>query len=264
MKQRAITKATLASGAPRVLAEETPVALVYNGETLAVMMASPRDLHDFAVGFSLAEGVVSHPGQIEDLQIVAHADGLEVQMVLSGPASQALAERRRAMTGPVGCGLCGIDSLAQAMRPLPPLTGQPPQISPAALAAGMDALRAEQVLHDATHAAHAAGFLSPHDGLVSLREDVGRHNALDKLIGALARAGRDPASGALLITSRVSVDMVQKAVMARAGMLVAVSAPTALAVRTARAAGLMLIANARNADCDIFNAPNSPETGHVA
>lgn len=240
------------NGQTRVLAEEVPIALSYNGETQAVMMASPTDLRDFAYGFSLAEGIIAAPQDLETLNIVSHDTGIELQMTLAAAASRALTERRRTMTGPVGCGLCGVDSLTQALRPLPAIAS-PPTPMPAPLIAGaLQTLRDAQKLHDATHAAHAAGFMTLQHGLVLLREDVGRHNALDKLIGAMARNTRNAADGALLITSRVSVDMVQKAVMAGATTLIAVSAPTALALRTAQNAGLTLIANARDHNADRF------------
>jgi FdhD protein len=223
--------------AHRALAEEVPVALVYNGTTQAVMMATPEALEDFALGFSVTEGIVEDAGQIESLEIVEHGAGFEARMWLAEPRAAALAARRRAMTGPVGCGLCGIDSLAEALRPVPPVADTPLALPAEEVGAAMAALRAAQVLHDRTHAAHAAGFWVPGAGLLALREDVGRHNALDKLAGALLGAGIDPASGAALLTSRVSVDLVQKCATLGVPVLIAVSAPTAHAVRLAAEAG---------------------------
>lgn len=251
----------------RVLAQETAIALGYNAETQAVMMASPRDLEDFAIGFSVAEGIVDRADQIEELEVVHHDTGIELRMLLEDTAAAALAARRRSMTGPVGCGLCGIDSLEQALRPLPRLPVSPLRLTPAAIHDALDAMQRGQSLHDQTHAVHAAGFMTPTDGLLTLREDVGRHNALDKLIGALIRASRPPAEGAVLITSRVSVDIVQKTVMAGAPALIAVSAPTARAVHEAEAAGLTLIANAKGGSFVAYTDPNGilePEDSHVA
>ena len=181
----------------RALAEEVPVALVYNGATQAVMMASPQDLEDFALGFSLTEGIVAAPDEIESLEIVAHGTGLEARMWIAPARAGELAARRRAMTGPVGCGLCGIDSLEEALRPVATVADVPLVLPASDIDAAMAALRAGQILHDRTHAAHAAGFWRPGAGLVLLREDVGRHNALDKLAGALLRAGIAPRSGAV-------------------------------------------------------------------
>jgi FdhD protein len=188
-------------------------------------------------------------------------------MWLSGERAEALAARRRAMTGPVGCGLCGIDSLAEALRPVPPVTDTALRLPAGEVAAAMAALRAAQVLHDRTHAAHAAGFWAPGAGLVALREDVGRHNALDKLAGALLRAGTDPRSGAVVLTSRVSVDLVQKAAAIGAPVLIAASAPTAHAARTAAEAGLTLVGNARGDGFDVFSRPDRIQpkaSSHVA
>jgi FdhD protein len=249
------------------LAEEVPVALVYNGTTQAVMMASPQDLEDFALGFSLTEGIVDTPAEIDSLEIVEHGPGLEARMWLASGRADALAARRRAMTGPIGCGLCGLDSLGEALRPVAPVGDTPLILPHDDVDAAMSALRAAQVLHDRTRAAHAAGFWMPGRGLVALREDVGRHNALDKLAGALRHAGLDPRTGAVVLTSRVSVDMVQKTAAIGAPAVVAASAPTAHAVRLARDAGITLVANARGDGFDVFSRPDriQPEaSSHVA
>jgi FdhD protein len=251
----------------RALAEEVPVALVYNGTTQAVMMASPEALEDFALGFSLTEGIIDAPSDIESLEIVPHGEGIEARMWIAAPRADALLARRRAMTGPIGCGLCGIDSLAEALRPIPSVAATPLVLPSTDIAAAMEDLRDAQVLHDRTHAAHAAGFWVPGQGLVALREDVGRHNALDKLAGALLRAGHDPRTGAVILTSRVSLDMVQKTAAIGAPALIAASAPTAHAVRLAEDAGLTLIANARADGFDVFARPDrfQPESAsHVA
>jgi FdhD protein len=241
-----------AHDASRALPEEWAVALVYNGSTRAVMMATPADLTDFAIGFSLTEGIAT-PEQIAEIEVVEHDLGSEVQMWVGADRAEALAARARASVGPVGCGLCGIDSLEQALRPLPTLPESPLRLTQADIDAAVNGLRAGQPLHDQTRAMHAAGFYVPGKGLTHVREDVGRHNALDKLIGALARDGVDRSTGAMVITSRVSVDMVQKTVMAGCPALIAVSAPTAHAVRLARDAGLTLIALARGDGADVFS-----------
>jgi FdhD protein len=243
----------LAAG-DRALPEEMPVALVYNGSTQAVMMATPADLADFAVGFTLTEGIAPL-SEIDEIEIVEHAAGIEARMWLPAARESVLAERRRAMTGPVGCGLCGIDSLDQALRPLPRLGASGMTLTPADIRLALDELRDWQPLHDETRATHAAGFYVPGQGIVMAREDVGRHNALDKLIGALARAGIDPATGAIALTSRISVEMVQKAVMAGAPVVLAVSAPTAHAVRLADSARLTLVSTARGA-ATVFTHPD--------
>ena len=231
----------------RALPEEVPVALVYNGTTQAVMMATPCDLDDFGRGFTRTEGL----GCVESLEVVTHTKGIEVQMWLPEAAAEALAARRRAMAGPVGCGLCGIDSLDEAQRDVPQVSGGP-VLTAQDIALAMSELRAGQGLHDQTRAVHGAGFFAPGQGLVAIREDVGRHNALDKLIGAVG----DCSDGAVVLTSRVSVEMVQKAAMAGAAVILAVSAPTTLAVETAEQAGLTLVALARDETFEIFTHPH--------
>ena len=249
----------------RALPEEVPVAMVFDGTTQAVMMATPDALEDFATGFALTEGLIDHPDQIEDLEIAHHPRGIEARFWLSRPHGQALAARRRSMAGPVGCGLCGIDSIDQAIRPLPRLQSDL-RFHRDQVASASAALEAWQPLHDRTRAVHAAGCLRPDGTLSHAREDVGRHNALDKLIGALARDGADPAQAAFVITSRVSVEMVQKTVMAGCPVLIAVSAPTALAVELAEQAGLTLAAFARGGGFDLYSHPHRIQTGasHVA
>jgi FdhD protein len=238
----------------RAVPEEVPVALTYDGGTEAVMMASPADLEDFAVGFSVTEGIVASPGEIGSLEIVEEEAGIELRMWLAAPHAAALAARRRRIAGPTGCGLCGIDSLAEAVRP-PPVVGAGRSFSAGEIAAGLRALAAAQVLGRETRAVHAAGWFEPGRGLVAIREDVGRHNALDKLAGALLRANENPARGMILLTSRVSVEMVAKAAAIGAPFVVAVSAPTALAVRTAEAAGVTLVAIARDDGFEVFTHP---------
>ncbi len=245
----------------RSLPEETPVAVVFDGTTAAVMMASPGDVRDFAMGFALTEGFISHPDDVAEFEVVHHELGIEARFWLNGDRAQALKARRRSMLGPVGCGLCGIDSLDQAIRPLPALAPGGPTISRCETARATDRLRAHQPLHDQTRAVHAAGFLRPGAGIVLAREDVGRHNALDKLIGAMALQGIDPGQGAIVLTSRVSVEMVQKTVIAGCPVLIAVSAPTAHALRLAEGAGLTLAAFARGEGFDIYSHSERISTG---
>lgn len=256
---RQVAAAPLGAGpnGARALPEECAVALSYDGAVHAVMMATPADLMDFALGFSLTEGIVQSPGDIEDTQIVPHPNGLEARMWLTGPPSAALAGRRRTMAGPVGCGLCGIESLAEALRPLPVVTADALRLTPDQAAAALASLRGGQPLHDETRAVHGAGFWTPQAGLVMAREDVGRHNALDKLIGALARAGIDPGTGAVVLSSRVSVEMVQKCAMAGAPVILAASAPTAHAVRLARGAQITVACRARgDGGLEAFSRPD--------
>lgn len=238
----------------RAVPAEVPVALVYNGTTQAVMMATPGALEDFAAGFSLTEGVVRDLSEIRETELVELPQGIEMRMWLAPEAEARFQARRRAQVGPVGCGLCGIDSITEAMRALPPVSDRL-QLTPADCEAAMKGLMRHQALNDATRAAHAAGLYIPGQGVIFAREDVGRHNALDKLAGAMARAGLKAADGALVITSRVSVDMVQKAAMIGAPVLMAASAPTALAIAEAEAAGLTLVAVLRGAEFELFTHP---------
>jgi len=251
----------------RAVPTEVPVALVYNGTTQAVMMASPDDLEDFAAGFSLTEGMISDLSEIKEIEVLSQDRGIELRIWLAPAAEARFAARRRAQVGPVGCGLCGIDSLAEALRPLPALAAGAMIFAPTDPAAAMGDLTRHQALNDATRATHAAGFYRPGQGTVLAREDVGRHNALDKLAGAMARGGHAAATGALVLTSRVSVDMVQKAAMIGAPVLMAASAPTALAIDEADAAGITLVAVVRGADFEIFTHPErftGARAAHVA
>lgn len=245
----------------RTLPEEVPVAFVFDGTTQAVMMATPSDIEDFAVGFALSEGIVAQADEITEIELVEHGPGIEARMWLTGDRAEALARRRRAAAGPVGCGLCGIDSLDEAVRPLPRVTAGTSALTAAELAGAADALRARQPLHDQTRAVHAAAFLAPGEGIVAVREDVGRHNALDKLIGAMARSGRDMSLGAVVMTSRLSVELVQKCALAGCPVILSVSAPTALALRQAQAAGITLASFARAGGFDLYSHPERITTG---
>jgi len=225
--------------------EEVPVALSYNGVSHAVMLATPTDLEDFAVGFSISEGIVAGPHEIHDLEIVPGCEGIVIEMQIATPRFLALKDVRRTLAGRTGCGLCGVEQLAQAVRPVPmPL----PPATPVALAAIDEALQQLphwQPLRAQTGASHASAWVDAQGHIRLVREDAGRHNALDKLGGALWRSGFQVASGFVLTSSRASYEMVHKAACMGASTLVAVSAPTALAIRTAQEAGLMLIGFAR-------------------
>ncbi|MEJ8406105.1 formate dehydrogenase accessory sulfurtransferase FdhD [Brevundimonas vesicularis] len=234
--------------------EETAVALVHDASTTAVMMATPADLEDFAVGFSLSEGAIVRVEDIRELDVVSQDLGVEVRMWLAPDRALHVASRRRRLAGPTGCGLCGVDSLAEAVRSPRPVAGEALRVDPAALLAAMAALSNAQPLGRETRAMHAAGFWTPTSGLLAVREDVGRHNALDKLIGARARSGAvDGSDGVVLLTSRVSVEMVQKTAVLGAPILCAVSAPTALAIRVAEEAGITLVAVARADGFEVFS-----------
>jgi FdhD protein len=238
----------------RAIPEETALALTYNAGTYAVMMGTPQDLEDFAIGFSLSEGIVQSPDDIDSLEIVPLDDGIELRMWLKQSKADRLGERRRHMTGPTGCGLCGIDSIAEALRPAA-IVGQGRQFTPLQVMAAMQMLPALQKINIETRAVHAAAFWKPEHGIVALREDVGRHNALDKLNGALALEKVTARDGMVLLTSRVSVEMVQKTAAIGAPLMVAVSTPTVLAVRMADAAGITLVAIARTDGFEVFTHP---------
>ena len=234
----------------RVLPAEVAVALSYNGSTHAVMMATPADLTDFARGFTVSEGIAAL-AEIERIDEVETPLGVDLQIWLTDGAAARAVERRRAMAGPVGCGLCGIESLEEVVRDPPKVTGGL-VMTPAQVMQAVAEMPRHQPLHDATRAAHCAALWQS-GGVVLSREDVGRHNAVDKLIGAATLPAGD---AALILTSRVSIDLVQKACTAGFPVLIAVSAPTAAAVRMADAAGLTLIANARPDGFDCYTHPH--------
>lgn len=312
---RIARRAAGTASAPRMVPEETPVALSYAGTTHAVMMASPADLEDFAVGFTLTEGIIRHPDEIESIGIEEAGAGIDIQIRLKDAANTRFEARRRRLAGPVGCGLCGIESIDEAMRAVAEV-GAGLALTEADVVEAVRLLSRQQPFHAQTGAVHAAGFYapagrrfvaddtptpypSPQAGevfanaseppatfraavrgggpapkalpglgdIIAVREDVGRHNALDKLAGALAKAGVDGASGAVIVTSRVSVEMVQKTAAIGAAVIVAVSAPTALAIRTAETAGMTLVALVRGDEFDVFTHPERISTKaakHVA
>ena len=255
------------AAANRMVPEETPVAFSFAGTTHAVMMASPADFEDFALGFSLTEGIIADPKEIEAIEVEDLGAGIDIQIRLKDQANMRFQARRRRLAGPVGCGLCGIESIEEAMRSVDAVGASRLTLQAKDVTSAVRLLSKQQPLHAETGAVHAAGFYVPGKGIVMAREDVGRHNALDKLAGALAKAGIDGASGAVVVTSRVSVEMVQKTAAIGAAIIMAVSAPTALAIRTADAAGMTLVALVRGDDFDIFTHPERVVSGvakHVA
>ena len=252
----------LSEGA-RAVPEETALALTYNGGTYAVMMGTPQNLGDFAVGFSLSEGIVQSPDEISSLDIVDLEDGIELRIWLAEEKAARLSERRRHIAGPTGCGLCGIDSITEAVRPAA-VVANGRSFSPREIMTAIASISPLQPINVETRAVHAAAFWTPAAGIVALREDVGRHNALDKLAGALAQAKVSASEGIVLLTSRVSVEMVQKTAAIGAPVMVAVSAPTALAVRMAEAAGVTLVAVARSDGFEIFTHPDRVNPAAIA
>lgn len=235
------------------VAEEVPVAMIYNGISHAVMLASPQDLEDFALGFSLAEGILTSPKQLYGIEVVKQATGIELRMEIATECFHALKDRRRSMTGRTGCGLCGAESLAQALR-LPELVNVSTEVfKSAALLKALSTAASQQVLQSETGATHASFWIKPNGDIAMVREDVGRHNALDKLLGAKAK--HEPEQGFVLTTSRASYEMVQKVAVAGVSLLVAISAPTGLAIRVAEQCGITLIGFARGEQFVIYTHP---------
>ncbi len=229
------------------LADEVPVALEYNGISHAVMLATPADLEAFALGFSLSEGIIDSAADCYGIDVARRENGIAVQVQISGEAFMRVKERRRNLAGRTGCGLCGTESLDQVLRALPPVAGGRTLSAPA-IRRALTGLSARQPLNRLTGGTHAAAWCAADGVPLAVFEDVGRHNALDKLIGAMARDGRDFGDGFVLMSSRASVELVQKAATVGIAALVAISAPTALAVRTAQACGMTLVAFARGED----------------
>jgi len=237
----------------RAVAIERPLALEFNGIGYAVMMATPLDIEDFVVGFALSERLIDHVGQIEAIEVHTTPSGDVVRASLAPSRADALVERARHRVSESSCGLCGIENLEQAIRPLPRVEtvsrAEPDQIF-----AALAALRARQPLHEQTGAVHAAAWCDANGAVIEVREDVGRHNAFDKLIGAMARSGRTWDGGFALLSSRCSYELVEKAVLAQCPMLVTISAPTDLAMARAADAGLRLVVLARS-DALLERAP---------
>ena len=233
------------------VAEEVPVVLVYNGVSHVVMLATPTNLEDFALGFSLTEGIIANAAEIESSKIYQHANGIEVQLKIPDVRFQGLSNKGRNLTGRTGCGLCGATTLKQAIKPTRSVLGNL-KITSKQLTTALQNLSEHQKLNQLTGAIHAVAWVSPENGIVELREDVGRHNALDKLIGALLKRDTDFSAGFMITTSRASYEMVQKATALGVTILAAISAPTALAIRLAEESGLTLIGFARDETCVIY------------
>jgi formate dehydrogenase accessory protein FdhD len=226
------------------LVEEVPVALVYNGISHAVMLATPNDIADFALGFSLTEGILQSPSELYDVDVVELTNGIEARLDIATERFVTLKDRRRNLTGRTGCGLCGVESLDAAVRnPAPVDDGL--RVTPDAIHKALDNLSELQLVHKKTGAAHAAAFALADGTVLYAREDVGRHNALDKLLGALAKNKVDPKSGFVVVTSRASYEMVQKTASQGIALLAAVSAPTAYARRLAEESNVTLIGMTR-------------------
>jgi FdhD protein len=236
------------------IAAEVPVAFAFNDAPFAVMMATPEDLEDFAIGFPVAEGLVRSAREVHIERIQVHLDGASIALRIPEDAMQRIASRRRAMEGRSGCGICGSESIEAVLAP-PPRVPAGTAIGAAALAAALQALHGQQPLNARTGATHAAAFVAADGSLQLVREDVGRHNALDKLIGTMARGGHDPASGFALVTSRASYEMVMKSARAGFPLLAAISAPTALAVALADHAGMTLVGFARAQGHVVYTHP---------
>jgi FdhD protein len=245
--RRAAQRLTASGGEAldEIVAEEVAVALVYNGISHAVMMATPCDLEDFARGFSLTERIVDKPSEIYDIEVEPVEGGIEVRLDIAAQHMARLRERRRSLAGRTGCGLCGVDSIEAAMRPVT-VVGATPPVARAAIERAMAALPLEQRINRVNGATHAAGWARPDGALLAVREDVGRHNALDKLGGALAKSGALQPGGFVVVTSRCSYEMVHKAAALGAAAIAAVSAPTSLAIETAEQAGIALAAFVRD------------------
>lgn len=236
------------------LAAEVPVALVYNGRPHVVMMCTPADLEDFGVGFTLTEEIVAAQTDIARIDIVKYSRGIELQIEIPAAAAEKVSERGRAIVGRTGCGLCGVEVIDEALRE-PRLVRSAMVVSRDALWRASESLGAKQPLNNETSAIHAAAWASPDGTLRIVREDVGRHNALDKVLGALARAGTDASDGFLVVTSRASYELVQKAAVANVPLLAAVSRPTALAVELADQAGITLVGLLRGRTANVYTHP---------
>jgi FdhD protein len=247
----------------RAVAVEAPVQIVIGGAPFAIMMATPRDLEDFACGFARTEQIAESVDDIRAIEVERVEEGWKLKIALSSERLQAHLARGRAMSGRTGCGLCGIEDFSQMPSAPGPLNRQPP-IAPGAIRAALAELEAQQPLNQATHAVHAAAWCGRDGTIVLVREDVGRHNALDKAIGALTRAAVAPDSGFFVITSRCSFEMVAKAAIFGASTLVSVSAPTSLALERAQRFGVQLIAVARRDHALCFEGDKDEANGGLA
>ncbi|OFV93602.1 MAG: formate dehydrogenase family accessory protein FdhD [Acidobacteria bacterium RIFCSPLOWO2_02_FULL_64_15] len=226
------------------VAEEAPIAFTYHNIPHVVMLATPADLEDLAVGFTVSEALVANASEISSVDVIRSADAIEVRVGVASERVSQIVKRQRNLTGRTGCGLCGVETVEEAIR-RPPAVGAGVRVTSAELHAALAELETRQRLNARTGSVHAAAWVRPGRGVEIVREDVGRHNALDKVIGALLRSSTDPAAGFAIVTSRASYEMVQKTATAGIAFLVAVSAPTGLAIRLAQACGLTLVGFAR-------------------
>jgi formate dehydrogenase accessory protein FdhD len=245
------------------VAEETPVALVYNGWPHVVMMCTPADVEDFALGFTLTEEIVPNAGDVTSIRAARYSQGIEVEIAIPEPASDALRGRGRSLVGRTGCGLCGVTTIDDALRPGKAVEARLEIAATAIFRAGEE-LPAWQRYNEGTGAVHAAGWATADGEIVLAREDVGRHNALDKLIGAMVRANVDPAGGFAVVTSRASYELVQKCAVAGISLLAAISRPTGLAVRMADAAGITLAALLRGHSVNVYSHPERLRLGETS
>jgi FdhD protein len=242
------------SESAETIAEETPVAIVYNGIPHVVMMATPQDLEDFALGFSITEELIGAPADLEHVEVVRYSQGIEIQAQVSTACEEVIAGRTRRLTGRTGCGICGADSVSMVLKQLHPVQGEV-TIQADTIRRALDSLVSHQALNAEAGAVHAAGWAGLDGTIQVVREDVGRHNALDKLIGALLKAGADPGTGFVVVTSRASFEMVQKTTVLGAPLMAAISGPTGLAVRVAQQAGLTLVGFARGGGHTVYTHP---------
>jgi FdhD protein len=234
--------------------EEVPVAMVYNGLPHAVMMATPQDLEDFALGFSITEELIGSKADLQRTECIRYSRGIEIQMTVSAACEEAIAARTRRLTGRTGCGICGADSVDSVLKTTRTVSGAVP-IRRAAVQAALESLASQQTLNAAAGAVHAAGWATLEGAIGLVREDVGRHNALDKLIGGLLERDVDPTRGFVVVTSRASFEMVQKTTVLGAPLMAAVSGPTGLAIRVAQQSGLTLLGFARTGRHTVYTHP---------
>ncbi len=237
------------------IAEEVPISLIYNGVPHVVMLATPTNLEEFALGFSITEGIIKNPQELFSVRVYNRSNGIEVQLKIPEQRFQCLSDKARNLTGRTGCGLCGASTLKQAIRQPNEVKGGL-SVSAAELQSALSDIKQHQKLNQLTGAVHAAAWAVPGLGIVDIREDVGRHNALDKLIGFLLRTGKDLSAGFVIVTSRASYEMVQKTAWIGITLLAAISAPTGLAIRLANETGLTLIVFAREDQHVIYTHPH--------
>ena len=245
---------TKCSSSNRIIATEVPLSLCYNGVAHVVMMVTPDDVENFIVGFSITEGIISQPSDIEETSLTHNDQGIVANIWIKKALHEKLLKRRRNLVGQSGCGICGVEAIDDALRQYEPV-GAPPRYTVAQIQSALVALETMQPLHQKTGAVHGAAFLDKNATISHVAEDVGRHNAFDKLIGKLYRSGSEINNGAVMLTSRCSFELVQKALAIKLPLLITISAPTDLAVRIATDHTLTLIALARHDTIQLMNDP---------